>query len=294
MKINYSYVDVVLEIIDGKRDIYKLKNNIGFQTLIYHAHLTGNDFNLKKVEHALKDVSDDGYGLKSLYTNLKKIKVLYQKLKIKEKEWLKEVKDNVARLFNDIDYELITIYPVIGYDIGIGLNGNVCVNLNSEICLKDYREVVSIIIHETTHIYYDLIHDSFLDFFKIDTAKDMKNNLNKAIQYEGAGVFSSEKYRVKNKLSNTGSPIQEDYKILNNKDKQLVLFHEYKELVSDLMSGKLKNKKEFMERGFGKLRLTHRLGYNIFTKINEMRGIKGIKKAIRMPNKDFVEEFLMV
>lgn len=72
-------------------------------------------------------------------------------------KWLKEVKMCVGELFSDPDYA-ITIYTVIGYDNGIGLNRNVCINLNSEICLRDYRELISTIIHETTHIYYESIH----------------------------------------------------------------------------------------------------------------------------------------
>ena len=69
--------------------------------------------------------------------NIERIKTLYNTFKAQEKEWLKEVKMYVGELFSDPDYE-ITIYPVIGYDEGIGLNRNVCINLNSEICLRDY------------------------------------------------------------------------------------------------------------------------------------------------------------
>ncbi len=224
--------------------------------------------------------------------NIERIKTLYKTFKTQEKEWLKEVKMYVGELFSDPDYA-ITIYPVIGYDQGIGLNRNVCINLNSEICLRDYRELISTIIHETTHIYYESIHGSFLDWFKIDILVDMKSLLNKAIQYEGAGVFSEEKYRVKNNLANTGSPIQEDYKILTDKDKRLELLHEYKELSNDLMSGRLKDKKEFLERGFGQSKLAHRLGYSIFTELNKVSGIEGVRKAISMSNKDFAEKFLL-
>lgn len=293
MKIDYSYIETFFKIIDKRTDISELESNGGFQTIITHAEKTGNDFSLKDIEDAIKDINDEAYGLRNLLKNIERIKTLYKTLKIQEKEWLKEVKFYVGKLFSDIDYEVTTIYPVIGYDIGIGLNRNVCVNLNSEICLKDYRELISIIIHETTHTYYEAIHGSILDCFKIDTLVDMKNLINNAIQYEGAGIFSAEEYRVKNNLLDTGSPIQEDYKILTNKDKRVELLHEYKELSNDLMSGRLQDKEEFVKRGFGQSKLTHRFGYSIFTEINEVNGIEGVKEAINMSNKDFVEKFLL-
>lgn len=293
MNIDYSYLDTFLRIFDEKGDIDELKDNVGFKTVITHSQRVGNDFNLRNIEDAIKGKSDRGYGLRNLLTNVERIKKLYNTLKLEEREWLGEVKANAEKLFGDIDHQATTIYPIIGYDIGIGLNGIVCVNLNSEICLKDYRELISIIIHEITHIYYDSIHGSILDYLKVDTLTDMKNILNRSIQYEGAGIFSAEEYRINNKLPNTGSPIQEDYEILIDKDKGLELFREYKELLDDLMSGKVKDKEEFMERGFGQSKMTHRLGYSVFTKINENRGIKGVREAINMSNKDFVEEFLI-
>ncbi len=292
MKIDYSYIETFFKIMDKRTDISELESNDGFKTIIIHAQKTGNDFSLKDIEDAIKDVNDEAYGLRNLLKNVERIKALYKMLKTQEKEWLKEVKIHVEKLFNDIDYEATTIYPVIGYDDGIGLNRNVCVNLNSEISLKDYRELISTIIHETAHTYYESIHGSILDCFKIDTLVNMKNLLNNAIQYEGVGVFSAEKYRVKNNLPNTGSPMQEDYKVLTDKDKRLELLHEYKELSNDLMSGRLKDKEKFLNRGFGQSKLTHRLGYSIFTEINEVNGIEGVKEAVYMSNKDFVEKFL--
>lgn len=292
MKVDYSYIETFFKSIDGKADVSELESNVGFRTVMIHAHRTSNNFNIKDIENAIKGISDKAYGLRNVLKNSKRIKALYRILKTQENEWLKEVKTYVGRLFNDIDYEITTIYPIIGYDIGIGINRNVCVNLNSELCLKDYRELISIIIHEVTHTYYESIHGSILDSFKIETQADMTNLLNKAIQYEGAGIFSAEEYRVKNNLPDTGSRIQEDYIVLTDKDKRVELMREYKELSKDLMSGKLEDKQEFFQRGFGQSKLAHRLGYSIFTEINEARGIDGVREAINMSNEDFVVKYL--
>lgn len=293
MKVDYSFIETFLKIIDGKMDSYDLESNVGFQTIISHALLTGNNFNIKNIDDAVKGKSDRAYGLRNLLENVERIKALYKMLRSHEKEWLKEVRMNIEKLFRGIDHDMTTVYLVIGYDIGIGINKKVCVNLNSEICLQDYRELISIIIHETAHTYYESIHRSILDDFKLETPSDMKRLLDNAIQYEGVGVFSAEEYRVKNNLPQTGSRIQEDYQILTDNSKGLKLLEEYKELAKDLKDGDLNDAQEFLRRCFGESKLPHRLGYSIFTEINKAKGIKGVKEAIRMTNRDFVEKFLV-
>ena len=292
MKVDYSYVDTFFKIIDENADISELESNVGFQTILSHALLTGNDFNLKSIDDAVKGMSDQAYGLRNLLKNVDRIKALYKMLRTHEKKWVEEVREYTGKLFNNINNEITMVFPVVGYDIGIGINNIVCVNLNSEICLKDYRELISVIIHETTHTYYETIHGPILDFFKIDTSKYMKNLLDNVIQYEGAGVFSAEEYRVKNNLPKTGSPIQEDYNISTNKTNRMNLFQEYKHLSISLISGELKEIEDFMRRGFGESKLAHRLGYSIFTEINKVKGIEGVREAIHMSNKDFIEKFL--
>lgn len=292
MQVDYSYIETIFRIIEEGLDIHELENNEGFQTVIDHAQLTGNEFSIKNVEDAIKGVNDNAYGLRNLLNNIERIKDLYELFKEQEDKWLKEVVKHIEKLFVDANHKVTKIYPVIGYDIGIGLNNKVCINLNSEILLQDYRELISIIIHESSHTYYESIHGSILELLKIKTPMDMKNLLNSAIQYEGVGIFSAEEYRTVNNLPKTGSPIREDYNISINDKSYMELFEEYKKLARDLINGDIKDSEEFMSRCFGELKLTHRLGYSIFSEINRKRGIRGVRDAIKMSNENFAEEFL--
>lgn len=292
MKVDYSYIETFLGAINNKADIHDLNDNIGFQTIMYHASETGNEFGLEDIVRAITDTSDDVYGLRNLSTNIERIETLYRKLMSQEKEWLIEVETYISKLFNGKNHKVTTIYPVIGYDIGIGINKNVCVNLNSEICLKDYRELISIIIHETAHTYYEELHGSAFDTFSTKTLSDMTSLLPNAIQYEGVGIFSAEEYRNKNSLPNKGLVIQEDYLIASCRKRHEEIVNEYKTLSNDLLIGKIKSSKEFMTRSFGKSKLAHRLGYSIFAKINQTCGIEGVREAINMSNEEFAERYL--
>lgn len=292
MKVDYSYIETFLDVINNKMNLNKLNDNVGFQTILFHAKNTGNEFGLIDIERAIKDISDNAYGLRNLLNNIERIETLYRELVTQESKWLDEVETNIAKLFNGCNHEETIIYPVIGYDIGVGLNKKVCVNLNSEICLQDVRELVSIIIHETAHTYYEEIHGSVFNTFSTTSTSEMKNLLHNAIQYEGVGIFSAEEYRIKNNLSNAGSIIQEDYLIASCSKRRKEIREEYRVLSNDLMAGRIRNSEEFLTRTFGKSKLTHRLGYSIFTEINQASGIDGVRDAIKMPNKEFSEKYL--
>lgn len=292
MKVDYSYIDTFLKVIDGTTDIKELANNVGFQTIISHAKVTGNDFDLKTIDEAVKGINNKAYGLTNVIKNVDAIKDVYRDLRFHEKEWIEEIEAYTRKLFYDIKNDSIIVYPVIGYDIGIGINNIVCVNLNSEICLRDCRELISIIIHETTHVYYEHIHGACLDYFKLETPEEMKKLLDNAIQYEGAGVFSAKDYRERNVLPKYGTTIQEDYNTSNKKS--IKLFQEYKNITKSLANGDIKDKEEFLLRVFGESKLVHKLGYSIFNQIEKIEGIDGVKRAIHIDNESFIKDFLNI
>ncbi len=291
MKVNYTYVETVLNGIENKTRLHDLENNIGYQIIRKHADITGNNFGLVDIKNAIDGISDKAYGLRYLQSNTQRIIDLYRSFKLHEKVWIEDVKEQLSKFFDKEDYE-ITIYPVIGYDIGIGIDETVCVNFNSEICLNDYKELVSIIIHEAAHIYYDKLHGFDFETTDLELPQDMINYLTAVIQYEGVGVFSAYEYRVKHNLSNTGSRIQEDYLFTSESNKGKEIICEYKRLISDILSGEISNINDFESRVFGKAKLPHRLGYNIFTEIYKSSGIAGVRNAIKMSNEEFYDNFM--
>lgn len=292
MQIDYSFMETVFKVIKESSDIHELKNNKGFRTVRRHAQLTGNEFSIKDIENAIMGADDTAYGLRNLSANLDRIEQLYKLFREQEEKWLGEVARHIDNLFDKANRKVTKLFPIIGYDIGIGLDNRVCVNLNSEILLQDYKELISIIIHETAHTHYESIHGPFLRLLELRTGTDMMALLNNAIQYEGVGVFSAEEYRMFNNLAKTGSPLQEDYDISMGDACYMGLFREYKSLKEELKRGAIKNSDEFMSRCFSESRLTHRLGYAIFSEINKREGINGVRNAIRMVNEDFAESFL--
>ena len=292
MKVDYSYIETFFNIVERKSEIDELKNCAGFQTIKFHADNTNESFGLKEIHRAITGLSDQAYGLKNMLSNINRIKMLYSNLKANETEWLNEIDIYMSNLFEDKKHGVTTIYPVIGYDIGIGINKKVCVNLNSEICLDDIRELISIIIHETAHTYYEELHGSAFKVSKTETMGDLINMLHDSIHYEGVGIFSTEDYRVKNNLPNSGSRIQDDYLIASCEKMQDQLKNEYRTLVKDLQFGNIEDTEEFMNRTFGNSKLAHRLGYYVFSEIHKVDGMDGVRKAINMDYKVFAVRYL--
>lgn len=289
LKADHSFMESFISCIANSTDFHELEDNPGYQTIISHARQTGNKFSIQDIEAAMKGSSAPGYGLINLSRNIGAIKNLWEILKEQEENWLAEVSYYTARLFPD-NLSEVTIYPVVGYDQGIGINSKVCVNLNSELCHENYKEIISVIIHEVAHTLYESLHGPILDLLKVETCADMKKLLDSLIQYEGVGVFSAEEYRIKHRLPCTGAPIQEDYN--NDNAKIAAMYRSYHALSKDLTEGRLTDVEEFFQRGFGPEKLTHRLGYAIFTELNKSMGFDAVLEAVQMPNAVFVREWL--
>lgn len=288
IRVDHTFMDTFFAVAAGMADVEKLNDTVGFQTITCHARHTGNTFSTADIDKALKGAGG-GYGLKNLSSNLPRIEKLWTIIKEREGEWTEEICAAADRLFAPTA-EAVTIIPVIGYDQGIGINNRVCVNLNSEACLQNYHELVSVLIHEVTHTLYESIHGPVLDLLTWQSPQDMKNLMDNLIQYEGAGVFSAKAYREKFSLPVTGSPIQEDYNL--TREKIAELFREYQSLSDDLSSGKLTDAEEFVQRGFGPSKLTHRLGYAIFCKIFKAGGAVSVRNAVAMANEVFIEKYV--
>jgi hypothetical protein len=69
------------------------------------------------------------YGLDGLPARMLKVRAFLGHLRVRAKAWATTTHRNLARPFPGEDLD-ITVYPIIGYDTGIGLSGAVCLNCN--------------------------------------------------------------------------------------------------------------------------------------------------------------------
>ncbi|AZR74080.1 hypothetical protein BBF96_12140 [Anoxybacter fermentans] len=294
MRVNYSYIEEFFKILSGQAAIKDIQHNTAFKIISAHANKFENDFSLHKLEKVINKKSEEIFGFKDFFKNRGAILNLINLMKKKEGKWLKEVQESIRCLFPKTEFKDITIYPVIGYDIGIGINKAVCINVNTEIFLNNFKELISTTIHETAHVMYEKYHGPIRGLNEIGSFYSMKEFLDYYIHYEGTGVFAAEEFRIKNRLPNSGTPIQEDYLLSSNKDMIFKLLNEYRSLVDDLKHNKVHSIYEFLERGFGRSRLTHRLGFAIFDAINRKYGIEEIQKAIALPSEKFMKKYLSI
>ena len=65
-------------------------------------------------------------------------------------------------------FKNIIFYPSVGYDIGIGMKNIVCINFNSNIFFVNFKEIISLLIHETTHVVYERYNEPVIGIEKIE------------------------------------------------------------------------------------------------------------------------------
>ncbi len=290
MKFDFSYLDHFFAVLDQGQDINLIADTMGYQTIQKHVRLTGSEFSLENLKRSVKGHDNAGYGLRNLPQNVAKIRELANNLKSRTAEWQAVIEKNVGDVFKDYNSTNTVVCPVIGYDIGIGLDDVSCINLNSQICLEDIREVFSISIHETAHTVTSSLHGVYLD---LTTKPNILKTINYLIPYEGIGIFSAYNYRLANNLplASAQSLPTDDYNV--SAEEYQLLHQNYRELVI-MDQSESADKDDMLKKAFAGQRLTHRLGYALVYKAYQQKGIAEVRRIARMNIDRFAEEFLRV
>ena len=280
MIFDFSYVDIIL----NGGELKDLTDTPAYQTIQKHVALTGSKFNINMIENALNGAVNAGYGLRNLSDNIDDIRHIVNQLKERTNEWQSIIEKGVKNIFVDCDLSSTIICPVIGYDIGIGIDNVVCINLNVSIN-KNIKEIFSISIHETAHTQTEHLGKSF----NIETKQNLLNTVSYLIPYEGIGIFSAYSYRVANSLPYYGYPSLEDYIISDIKYENLQ--RSYKKLREMNEDSKV-TLEEMKVEAFSTKRLTHRLGYEIVFRAYKQHGIEEVRNIAKMNMHEFIAKYL--
>lgn len=292
MKTDYSFIETLFSGIAGESQLAALEGTTGLRTISAHAALFGGTFGLTEIEDALRRGNERVYGFAGFAANRDRIQELSIGLKASEHEWLPEVERHVGCLFPQARLDKVTVCPVAGYDTGIGMQGVVCVNLNTGIFLDDVRELISLVIHETAHTAYEQARGPLPGIAGLGSNRAMRAFLDYYIQYEGYGVFTPAGYRAQHRLPSAGTPPQEDYRPADDRVLARSLAREYQALVSDLERPSDLPVETFFQRAFGQSRLPHRLGYAIVDTLHRAHGLLAVQTAAAMGGTEFVNKYL--
>jgi hypothetical protein len=278
MIFDSSYYNLVINTKEIDREELSLTR--GYSAIETHKDLTKNEFEIKQIEDAISGKDDSAYGLKSLKSNIERIKVLHDKL-AEDLSWIDEIKDVLCQYFICHTLEDIYICPVIGYDMGIGVENTVAINLNTELFLNCFKECISVILHEAVHVAFARKHRINI---QLSSVREIIESLNYLIQYEGVAIYISKVYRDMHNLGTMGDIVTEDTKVTKEEYQELLI--QYKKALNASSS------EEALKYGFEEKRLAHPLGFYIVNEYAKGHGIDGVKEIISMNSHQFANKFL--
>lgn len=285
MKFNFSGAEVFLSFLSGEKSLRQVFEHPAYQIVRLHAQKYSQGLEPGDISLALEDKPSPFYGLRDLPLNLPKIIKLLAEIQMAAADWVEIAQNNLQSVFPEEDTSTITIFPIIGYDMGIGLKDGVCMNLNWRPYLDQPEEFLCYMIHECTHVIYERYHEvpairdinspeGWLSFFKL------------MVQNEGYAVYLPLRLRIQR-----GYMEDPDYQALYDSEQLEAHRRAFWGVIEKLTKDPPDDLEEILEMTFGPQRLTYRIGCDIIRKIETASGTAGVKKAFYMDGETFISEY---
>ncbi len=291
MQFDYSAAKQFFAYLEGKRELVKVLDSPAYQAVFSHSRKTGTELTIADVELAIQGKPTDFYGLKNLQYNLPSLKRLLALLEDKEAEWLSIIEEAITELLPNENHSDITIYPIIGYDAGIGHRNAVCMNINLELYLNNPLEFLYLAIHECFHAVYEHIHP-FPQFTKIKTAGDQLSVFYYLLHNEGYAVYAPLKLRmINNHLGNYSDPVLADYPIVFKKKEIIKHLRVYDTLILNVKEKEDMSMDPDVKKTFGYFRLAYRIGCTLVRRIEAELGMEEVRKGIYLSPAKFIKKY---
>jgi hypothetical protein len=240
-----------------------------------HARRYGDGLVESDVLRALQGQPSPFYGLRDLNEHLERIRALVGWIEDHQQEWTTTASRELQSLLPAEDPGSITVYPILGYDMGIGLLDCVCMNLNVPHYLNDPLEFFFYMIHEAAHVLYERIH-AIPELAQANTPADWWATFGLWLQNEGFAVYAPLRLRRER-----DSLVEDaDYRVLGDPDL--------------LRAGRPLAREEYLERIFGEERILYRAGCELFRRIERSAGVQSAtQEAFYLSGEAFLETYGM-
>lgn len=289
MQLDLGGIESFYAFIDGSIDEQKLLEYPAYQTVFKHGQNFGREMSPGDIKKALRGEQSPFYGLHNLEENKQRIEETLKKVSEESTTWFAEIKDVLAGFFPRFTLDQLTVYPIIGYDVGIGLDNNICLNINEPLYLNDHREFFPMVGHEGFHALYNQVRP-FPSVHDLDTIQKRLDFFYSLIQNEGYAVFIAWKIRRGKGLEFYDHPLLEDFKYVESSPSPR-LWENFRKIKYLIESKSEMNREEYLETAFGAGRLTYRLGGTLVRAIEEEYGQKGLQKGACLPGEEFFDHF---
>jgi hypothetical protein len=284
MLFDFSAAEHFLSFLDGKCPLQRVLDHPAYQAVFTHADRFTNGLDPADVENALAGKGSPFYGLHGLRANRARIHALLEHIRENQSAWTVQIDAELKRIF-PAEFPPITIYPILGYDMGIGLENSVVMNCNWEPYLNDPREFLYYSIHECVHVLYEHTHE-IKPLNAISTPADWQAYFNLWFQNEGFAVYAPLRLRLE-----SGSMNDRDYRVLNDPAQIAVLLAALREILQKLGQEEPLSREEYLECCFGDRRITYRMGCELIRRIEAKHGMEAVREAFLLPAGAFMERY---
>lgn len=268
MRLDLTAVEQFAVHLDGGVTTEQMLEHPAYRAVRTHARRCyGVDLGAGDVEAALRGEDSPFFGLRRVRDNLPRIIELLRVVRRRGDSWLADAKAALHVIAPGVDVSSITVYPIAGYDAGIGLDEAVCLNVNWGIYLDRPEELLYMMIHEATHVLYGR-RQPIMDLADVRTRREWQWVFRRMTQDEGFAVYAPLALRrERGAMGDESHPILRDYQVIASPGRMAWCLERYREAARRLAGPEVMARDEYMKVVFGPHRLTYRVGCELVRRI---------------------------
>ena len=284
MRFDFTGVELFLAYWAGQVSAAQVLEHPAYRRVRLHAKLFSGGITPQELDDAVHGRPSPFYGLADLSERLEAVQRLLDILRREQNAWLETVEAALVRLFPGENLD-IPVYPILGYDMGIGLDGAACLNCNHAAYLEQPEEFFFFIIHECVHVIYERSHP-------VRPLKGGDNPHRLALVFQPVAAERGLRgVRAAGPAPGAGCLAERDYQVLMDafqlEAHRLGLWSALEALqVSEPLS-----QNQYLEICFGPQRLTYRMGCDLIRRIERAYGMDRVRQAFYLTGDAFVEQY---
>ncbi|MCE5197132.1 MAG: hypothetical protein LLG09_08420 [Negativicutes bacterium] len=291
MKMNFDGAKLFLDWLQGRCELDELLRHPGYQTIFEHNRQFAAGLTPEDIKTAVRQEPSPFFGLRGLQENLPAIKTTLERLESQQESLLKQTAAALQVLFPPEDLGEITVYPVIGYDVGIGLHGQVPMNLNYAGYLKYENEFLYMMMHECFHAAYEK-YQPVPDLKAAKTKSQWLQMLAWAVQNEGYATYSSLNARLLAGIEPDESCFTiKDYLVLQNPVQLEQSILSFLQTLESFENSDNRSDEDWIDFIFGQHRYAYRVGCALIRRINQTYGSSAVNEALFLRPEVFYRQY---
>lgn len=292
MLIKWDAVELFLSYLAGTVRAAEVLAHPAYVAVRLHSRLAwGRELRADDLDRAVAGEESAFFGLRGVRDNTGRIRDFMALARARERQWVQDVYAQLAPVASRTEMALTTVYPILGYDAGIGLSGLACLNINWPIYLGRPQEFVYMMAHELSHVLYGR-RRPIPEISQVQGTAQWSDLFYRMTQDEGFAVHASLDLRTeRGHLGNESHPILYDYVVLSQPELLATHVASWRRARQAITGGEARDRREYLELVFGAQRLTYRVGAAIARRIAEVHGRDRLREAFTMSGTEFAQAY---